>query len=169
MPRREFRRGAARARSARGSRRPPASAGPPTRSAARLPRREPGPSRRIALSLPSILSSFRCRLACSGRFARREQALVLTLLPLDPGRRLVLEDGNLSAGEPGLESGAKVGIAPKPNCERDVVELHAEALPEIGERAELVQLASAVAAGSGGGGVPEGETRGPPVGGAGGA
>src|SRR5436309_8996646 len=65
-----------------------------------------------------------------------EQRLVLALLPF--------ECCEVDAGEPALDGGAKRRLAPEPGREGHVRELEPEALPQVAERAELVQLAEAV-------------------------
>src|SRR5436190_4086447 len=74
----------------------------------------------------------------SFRLCGRQQPLVLTLLPLHPGE-LVLD-----VGEPALDRGAELGLPAQPRGEGDVTDPEAEAAPQLGERAELVQLAQAV-------------------------
>ena len=49
-------------------------------------------------------------------------------------------------GEPAVDRGAELGLAAQPGGERDVVDAEAEAAPQLGERAELVELAQAVLA-----------------------
>src|SRR5689334_17858161 len=75
-----------------------------------------------------------------------QQPLVLPLLPLDPGRRRRRGRREIRSGEPGLDSRAQRGVAPKPKRERELAELDAEPLAEFSERPELVQLAHAVEA-----------------------
>src|SRR5262249_22108871 len=110
------------------------------------------------LRIPSDVSarsftSWRCVVAmASFRFSScvvdvscGEQPLVLSLLPLDPGGRLGA--GCLvGAREPRLERSPKARIAAQPQGEGDLAEVDAEAAPEIGEPAELVQLPDAVPA-----------------------
>ena len=49
-------------------------------------------------------------------------------------------------GEPAVDRRAELGLAPQPDGESDVADAEAEAAPELGERAKLVQLAQAVLA-----------------------
>ena len=106
-------------RSARGSRRAPASAGRPTRSART-------PSGASARSLTSCLFV----VAMSVPFGSGgEQALLLPLFPFEVGR-----SGTARAGEPRLDRGSQVGLAPQPSGESDVGELHAEGAAKLVER-----------------------------------
>src|SRR5207245_2497118 len=50
----------------------------------------------------------------------------------------------LDVGEPAVDRGAKLGLAAQPRREGDVADPDAEPAPQLGERAELVQLAQAV-------------------------
>src|SRR5205085_3211201 len=65
-----------------------------------------------------------------------EERLVLALLPF--------ECCEVGAGEPALDRGAKRRLALEPGCEGHIRELEPETLPQVAERAELVQLAEAV-------------------------
>ena len=67
-----------------------------------------------------------------------EQPLVLTLLPVE---RL-----EAAAVEPGVDRGSEVGLAAKPGRKREVADLDREALPQVAQRPELVQLAEPVRA-----------------------
>src|ERR671910_3039011 len=69
-----------------------------------------------------------------------EQALVLALLPFDPGCVV------LRAGEPAVDRAAQLRLTAEPRGERDLVELDAEPTAQLAQRAELVQLAEAVEA-----------------------
>ena len=64
-----------------------------------------------------------------------EQPLVLALFPFQ--RVLV-------SRKPCLHRRAQRGLAPKARREGDVADLDAEAAPQLGERAQLIQLAQAV-------------------------
>ena len=70
---------------------------------------------------------------------------MLSLLPGDPVRlaRPLGRDGR--AGEPALDRGAELGLAPEPDDERDVVELDVEPPPQLREAAEELQVVLAVA------------------------
>ena len=68
---------------------------------------------------------------CSGGVLRFEQALVLALLPFDPGRRDLLGCRSGRAGEPRLHGRAKLGLAPEPERERQLAELDPEAATEL--------------------------------------
>ena len=86
---------------------------------------------RVAVSLPSVplLVVFQAiRSGCGG--PGREQALVLALLPSDPGRGRAVGCGDVRAREPGLDGAAKVGAAAQSDCEGELVELDAEARAE---------------------------------------
>src|SRR5436190_21206983 len=72
-----------------------------------------------------------------------EKTFVLALLPLDP-RQVV------GAGEPAVDGLAERRLAPEPRREDQVGDLAVEPRPQIGQRAELVQLAQAVRAVAGG-------------------
>ncbi len=50
----------------------------------------------------------------------------------------------LDVGEPAVDRGAELGLPAQPRREGDVTDPEAEAAPQLGERAELVQLAQAV-------------------------
>ncbi len=71
---------------------------------------------------------------------------MLSLLPLDPrgGRRSGERDA--CPFEPRLDRGPDGGLAAKPQRERDLVELDAEAAPQIGESSQLIQFADSVQA-----------------------
>src|SRR5215472_7445386 len=56
----------------------------------------------------------------------------------DPGGRI------FDVGEPAVDRGAELGLPPESRGEGDVADPEAEAAPQLGERAELVQLAQAV-------------------------
>ena len=62
-----------------------------------------------------------------------EQPLVLALLPFDPVGLARALGGHGRAGEPALDRGPQLGLAPEPDDERDVVELDVEAAPQVGE------------------------------------
>ena len=69
---------------------------------------------------------------------------MLALLPLDPASA-----SSAAASQPSTAR-AQLGLAAQPRGEGDVVELDAEAAPELAQRAQLVQLAQAVDAVAGG-------------------
>src|SRR5262245_52847362 len=67
-----------------------------------------------------------------------EQPLVLALLPV--------ERVDAAPVQPRRDGGSQVGLAPQACCERDVVDADREALPELPQGAELVQLPQPVGA-----------------------
>src|SRR5438876_8054946 len=81
-----------------------------------------------------------------------EQPLVLALLPF--------ERCEVDAGEPALDGGAERRLAPEPRSEGHVRELELESLPQVAQRAELVQLPKAVEPVAGSGALRHDERRG---------
>src|SRR5256885_8944420 len=81
-----------------------------------------------------------------------EQPLVLALLPF--------ERCEVDAGEPALDGGAERRLAPEPRRESHVRELELEPLPQVAERAELIQLPKAVEPVAGRGALRHDERRG---------
>src|SRR6187431_82408 len=74
-----------------------------------------------------------------------EQALVLALLPVDPGGERLVGPRDVRPCEPGLDRRAERRLASEPKRELELDELDVVALPQLGERVQLVQLADAVA------------------------
>src|SRR5262245_20126939 len=75
-----------------------------------------------------------------GRRSGGEQALVLALLPVDPGGVV------LDAGEPAVDRAPQLRLTTEPRGERDLLELDGEPAAQLAQGAELVQLAEAVEA-----------------------
>src|ERR1041385_1102681 len=73
----------------------------------------------------------------SFRLRGPQKPLMLALLPFDPGRVL-------DVGEPTVDRRAQLGLSPQPRGKGDVADTEIEAAPQLGERAELVQLAQPV-------------------------
>jgi len=67
-----------------------------------------------------------------------EQPLVLSLLPVE---RL-----DTASVKPRVDRGAEVGLAAKARCKREVADLDGEALPQVAQRPELIQLPDAIRA-----------------------
>src|ERR1051325_1542681 len=82
------------------------------------------------------LTSCRLVVAIQSFPLRDEQALVLSLFPV--------ESGEPSARQPRLDRRAQRGLALEPSGERHVAELHTEARTELAQRTKLIQLEQAV-------------------------
>ena len=63
---------------------------------------------------------------------------MLSLLPV--------ERFDAAAVEPRVDRGSEAGLTAKSGCKRQIADLDGEALPQVAQRPELVQLADAVRA-----------------------